>query len=90
MPIKKDSGLQLKLMTDSTEKQCPKCGQQLRFPKNIGGVLMACPSCGNKFSSNFKLGGTKRSERRGILKIIFEMPYETMMRIWRYFKTLQH
>ena len=51
---------------------------------------MACPSCGNKFSSNFKLGGTKKSERRGILKIIFEMPYETMMRIWRYFKTLQH
>jgi len=75
-------------MTDSTEKQCQKCGQQLKIPKNIGGVLMACPSCGNKLYSDFKLGGIKRSEHRGILKIIFEMPCETMIRIWRYFKSL--
>ena len=72
-------------MTDFTEKQCPKCGQQLRVPKHIGGMVMVCPSCGNKFYSDFKLGGTKRSEHRGILTTIFEMPYDTMMRIWRYF-----
>ena len=88
MAMTKGRGAATKTMTDSTEKQCPKCGQQLKFPKNIGGVLMACPSCGNKFYSDFKLGGTKRSEHRGILKTIFEMPYETMMRIWRYFKSL--
>ncbi len=46
-------------MTEYTEKKCPKCGQQLRFPKNVGGVLMACPSCGNEFHSDFKLGGTR-------------------------------
>jgi hypothetical protein len=72
-------------MTDSNEKQCPRCGQQLRFPKNIGGVLMACPSCGNKFYMDFKLGGTKRIAHRGIMTTIFEMPNEIMMRIWRYF-----
>ena len=38
-------------MTDDMLKKCPKCGQQLRFPEDIGGMLMACPSCGNKFQS---------------------------------------
>jgi len=54
-------------MTDYTEKKCPKCGQQLRFPDNIGGMLMACPSCGNKFHSDFKLGSSRRSVHREIL-----------------------
>ena len=28
-------------MPEYTEKKCPKCGQKLRFPENIGGMLMA-------------------------------------------------
>jgi len=48
---------------------------------------MVCPSCGNKFYSDFKLGGAKKNKRRGILTVIFTMPYETMMRIWRHFKS---
>jgi len=47
-------------MTDYTEKKCPQCGQLLRFPDNIGGMLMECPSCGKKFQSDFKLGGAGR------------------------------
>jgi predicted amidophosphoribosyltransferase len=70
------------LMTDHTEKKCPKCGQQLRFPKNIGGMLMACPSCGKKFSSDFKFGGIKR---KGALQTVFELPNEILSRICRYF-----
>ena len=72
-------------MTDYTEEECPKCGQQLRFPENIGGMLMACPSCGNKFHSDFKLGSVKRSVRRDVLTNIFEMPCEIMRRIGRFF-----
>jgi DNA-directed RNA polymerase subunit RPC12/RpoP len=71
-------------MTDYTENKCPKCGQKLRFPKDIGGVLMACPSCGKKFHSDFKLGGTRKSVQRGILTTVFEMPYKVMSRIGRY------
>jgi hypothetical protein len=48
---------------DLIEKR-PGCGQQLRFPEDIGGVLVACPSCGNKFQSDFKLGGTRMNQRR--------------------------
>lgn len=44
-----------KSMTDHIEKQCPECSQQLRFPSNIGGVLMSCPACDNKFRSDFRL-----------------------------------
>lgn len=72
------------LMTDHTEKKCPKCGQQLRFPKNIGGMLMACPSCGKKFSSDFKLGNVKR---KGALQTVFELPNEILGRICRYFSS---
>ena len=43
-------------MSEHMEKDCPACGQRLRFPKNVGGMLMACPSCGKKFNSDFKLG----------------------------------
>ncbi len=74
-------------MTDYTEKKCPQCGQQLRFPKDIGGVLMACPSCGERFQSDFKLGGVRRSEDSGILTNIFEMPCRIMSRICKYYSS---
>ncbi len=71
-------------MTEQTEKKCPKCGQQLRFPKNVGGMLMACPSCGEKFHSDFKLDGAKpRNTHRGLLMTIFELPNNIMSRISR-------
>ena len=72
-------------MNDYTVKKCPKCGQQLRFPDDIGGMLMACPSCGNKFQSDFKLGRTRRSDHRNLFIQIFEMPYTIVSRIGRYF-----
>jgi tRNA(Ile2) C34 agmatinyltransferase TiaS len=71
--------------TSNTEKKCPKCGQRLRFPENIGGMLMACPSCGKKFHSDFKLGSTRRSVHREILTTVFEMPCKIMKHIGRYF-----
>lgn len=46
---------------------------------------MACPSCGNKFHSDFKLGSVKKSVRRDVLINIFEMPCEIMRRIGRFF-----
>ncbi len=73
-------------MTEHTEKKCPKCGQQLRFPKNIGGMLMACPSCGKKFHSDFKLGGARqRAAHQGLLTTLFELPYKIISRIVRLF-----
>lgn len=80
-------------MTDQTVKTCPKCGQQLRFPENIGGMLMACPSCGHKFRSDFKLGrtgSTGKSGHRNLFIIIFEMPYKIVSRIGRYIQTHFH
>jgi predicted amidophosphoribosyltransferase len=72
-------------MTEQTEKECPKCGQRLRFPKNIGGMLMACPSCGEKFNSDFKLGGARQSAaRRGLFTTLFELPYKIFSRIGRH------
>ncbi|MBU1567247.1 MAG: transposase [Proteobacteria bacterium] len=72
-------------MADYTEKNCPKCGQQLRFPKNLGGMLMACPSCGKKFYSDFKLNGAKKSRHQEFLTHVFEMPDRVLMRIVRFF-----
>lgn len=71
-------------MADYTVKNCPKCGQQLRFPKNIGGMLMACPSCGKKFHSDFKLGNAKSNAPRELLIHVFEMPDKMLQRIVRY------
>lgn len=71
-------------MTDSKVKTCPTCGQQLRFPENIGGMLMACPSCGHQFQSDFKLGRTGKSDHRNLLIKVFEMPYRIVSRIGRY------
>ena len=72
-------------MTDHTEKKCPKCGQMLRFPKGIGGMLMACPSCGEKFKSDFKLGGVGRSAPVDVVSTIFELPSKIVSRICRFF-----
>ena len=72
-------------MTDHTEKKCPNCGQQLRLPKNVGGLLMVCPTCGEKIHSDFKLGGTRKSAaHRGLFTTIFELPYDIMTRIGRF------
>jgi rRNA maturation protein Nop10 len=70
-------------MAEYTEKQCPECGQQLRFPQNVGGVVMACPSCGNKFYSDFKFGGAGRSKQRGKMATLFEMPGNMIKRLFR-------
>lgn len=38
---------------------------------------MACPTCGKKIHSDFKLSGvTRRAPGRNILKDLFEMPYK--------------
>ncbi len=70
-----------------TEKKCPKCGQQLRLPENIGVMLMACPSYGDKFHSDFKLGSTGRRVNWGVFATLFEMPCKIMNRIGRYFSS---
>jgi len=74
-------------MANHTEKDCPKCGQKLRFPNDIGGMLMACPSCGKKFYSDFKLGKVGKNGQRGMLVEIFEMPSTIIDRIGRYFRS---
>ena len=72
-------------MTEFTEKKCQKCGQKLRIPKNIGGMLMACPSCGDTFHSDFKLGGVRQNAHRGIATTLFELPSDTLKRLRRLF-----
>ncbi|GAB6190391.1 hypothetical protein [Desulfocastanea catecholica] len=72
-------------MTDYIEKKCPECGQRLRFPTNIGGMLMACPSCGKKFYSDFKLGTAGKSGLREKAINVFEMPSKIIDRLGRYF-----
>lgn len=42
-------------MSEGPVRTCPDCGQPLRFPDNIGGMLMACPVCGHRFASPFRL-----------------------------------
>ena len=72
-------------MTEYTKKKCPACGQQLRIPRNVGGMLMACPSCGAKFHSDFKLGGArKRPAKRGLFITIFELPYNIVSALGRF------
>lgn len=72
-------------MTDFIYKKCPKCSQKLRFPKNIGGMLMACPTCGKKFYSDFKLAGTCSSGPRELITTLFEAPSRIIDRIGRFF-----
>jgi predicted amidophosphoribosyltransferase len=47
-------------MAQDPVHHCPDCGQALRFPENVGGVLMACPVCGRRFASSFKLASASR------------------------------
>ena len=44
-------------MSEGPVRHCPGCGQALRFPSHIGGMLMACPACGHRFASPFRLAG---------------------------------
>lgn len=44
-------------MSEEPVRHCPQCGQALRFPAGVGGVLMACPNCGYRFASPFRLAG---------------------------------
>jgi hypothetical protein len=50
-------------MTDCTVKKYPKYGQRLRFPNNSDRILMACPTFGNKFYSDFELISLKKGVR---------------------------
>ncbi len=75
-------------MADDLVKKCPQCGQLLRFPDKIGGMLMACPSCGNKFQSDFKLCSTGKNVHQNILITIFDMPYKIFRYICRYFGSI--
>ncbi len=47
-------------MTEYTILKCEQCGQKLRFPHNIGGLVVACPTCGQKFHSDFRLQGSEK------------------------------
>ncbi|MEZ5585789.1 MAG: hypothetical protein R3E46_01835 [Sedimenticolaceae bacterium] len=68
-------------MAEYTEKKCPQCGQQLRFPTNVGGVVMACPSCGKKFYSDFKFGSRSGSTQRATMAALFELPGNLIKRL---------
>lgn len=48
-------------MSDAPVRTCPGCGQALRFPPDVGGVLMACPECGHRFASPFRLAGAVKT-----------------------------
>lgn len=48
---------------------------------------MACPSCGKKFYSDFKLAESKRYNHREILTNVFEMPSTIVGRIGKFFNT---
>ncbi len=48
-------------MSDDLVRTCPGCGQALRFPPDVGGVLMACPECGHRFASPFRLAVAAKS-----------------------------
>jgi rRNA maturation protein Nop10 len=74
-------------MTEYKLKKCPECGQQLRFPEDIGGMLMKCPSCGRQFQSDFKMCVTGKRVNRSLLKTIFELPDTILKRIGRYFSS---
>ncbi|CAG35110.1 zinc ribbon domain-containing protein [Desulfotalea psychrophila] len=77
-------------MADSMIKECPDCGQRLRFPTKIGGMLMKCPQCGTKFYSDFRVKGDgaayePRVLATGMLQTIFEAPSNLFRGIRRYF-----
>jgi len=67
--------------------KCPRCNQRLRIPENKGGITMVCPSCGNKIISDFKFGGVRKVPDKNIFVTIFEMPYNIVTSIIKYFST---
>jgi predicted amidophosphoribosyltransferase len=75
-------------MTDYKEKTCPKCGQKLRFPTHVGGIVMRCPSCGKEFHSDFKIGhaGKQQQPSPSPLMTLFEMPSRTIDSIARFLR----
>ncbi len=74
-------------MSEHIERKCPKCGQMLRFPTKVGGMLMACPSCGQKFHSDFRMKEAKGNAPQDLVIKIFEMPSKFVDRIGRYFSS---
>lgn len=72
-------------MANNHEQNCPKCGQRLRFPDHIGGMLMACPACGNRFYSDFRLSGANRPARHNEWIHSCEPPTRLWRRIARFF-----
>lgn len=48
-------------MVDERVRTCPECSQQLRFPDNIGGMVMCCPVCSHKFHTGFSLKMSQKS-----------------------------
>lgn len=46
---------------------------------------MACPACGARFYSDFKLGGVKKTVGQNAGVTIFEMPISLLRRIARFF-----
>lgn len=72
-------------MVEHQIKKCPKCGQRLRVPAKIGGMLMACPSCKAKLHTDFKIGGVnKRDKCKGVE--LFELPSTIIEKILKYLK----
>lgn len=44
---------------------------------------MACPSCGHRFYSDFKLRGTGNQGRQGVLGRLLNLPYRLLRRLFR-------
>lgn len=36
--------------------RCQRCGCNLRIPPGVGGLVMVCPECGERFHTVFKIG----------------------------------
>ncbi|MBF0193357.1 MAG: hypothetical protein HQL71_02320 [Magnetococcales bacterium] len=71
-------------MTEHIETDCKKCGQHLRIPKDVGGILMACPACGHKFSSDFKFAGVRKPKDN--VGEIFGLPNKILNKILGLFR----
>ncbi len=76
-------------------KQCSQCGQKLRFPKNVGGIVMSCPTCGKRFQSDFKIDKNAKTtisevteHKKTILQTIFELPTTLLSRLVQFIKSL--
>jgi len=77
-------------MSEDKIKRCPKCGQKLRIPDNVGGILMVCPMCKEKIHSDFKIGTGKsvtvaNKQQKNIFVQLFELPGLLMDKIVLFF-----